>query len=147
MQANKKGIDIFLQISSALTGFSQEELLATGMVETYFNVAVNSNSLLVAESFFSDAAEILKFHGEDEVSLNEEILRQLIPDCFYNGLAKNIITVWYTGRWEANVISPQTFVEGLIWGIADSHPPGAKQPGYGSWSDLPISAQINNRNQ
>ena len=64
-----------------------------------------------------------------------------MPDSLYNGLAKNIITMWYMGNWMNTVISPQSYVQGLIWGVAETHPPGAKQPGYASWSTAPKTVQ------
>ena len=60
-----------------------------------------------------------------------------MPDSLYNGLAKNIITMWYMGNWMNTVINPQSYVQGLIWGVAETHPPGAKQPGYASWASAP----------
>ncbi|HYV94028.1 MAG TPA: hypothetical protein VE978_19785 [Chitinophagales bacterium] len=141
MKSIKNETDIFLKISVYLTGFSEIELLGTGMLETYFNVMLNKNSIATIESFLSEAAGILKQNRDNPGKLNEEILNKLMPDSLYNGLAKNIITMWYMGNWVNDVISPQSYVQGLIWNTAEAHPPGARQPGYGSWNKAPKTIQ------
>ena len=59
-----------------------------------------------------------------------------------NGLAKKIILLWYEGMWveagKSEVISSQSFIEGLMWPAAKTHASGAKQPGFGSWSHPPL---------
>jgi hypothetical protein len=137
MTPTKIQTDIFLEISVYLTGFSKIELLATGMLQTYFNVMSNMNSIPTVEAFLSESADILKKNSGNDQKINAEILARLMPDSLYNGLAKNIITMWYMGNWGNNVINPQTYVQGLIWSTASTHPPGAKQPGYGSWHTAP----------
>jgi hypothetical protein len=138
MNEVKNRKEIFLRISVCLTGFSEMELLGTGMLENYFNVMVNKNSVSVVDSFLSESEKILQ-NNSDLKKLNEEIGNRLMPDSLFNGLAKNIITMWYMGSWMNDIISPQTYVQGLIWNAAQTHPPGAKQPGYGSWSTLPFT--------
>jgi hypothetical protein len=75
----------------------------------------------------------------DPPAIHTAILNDLMPDPFYNGLAKNIITMWYMGNWVNEMVSPTAYTQGLIWNVMDSHPPGAKQPGYGSWHRPPLS--------
>jgi hypothetical protein len=68
----------------------------------------------------------------------------------YQGLAQRITILWYTGVWttmnwlgkksqqdRTAIISAQAYAQGLIWLTAKTHPAGAKQPGYGSWSLMP----------
>src|SRR5215831_13849236 len=133
--------DLFLQISVCLTGFTEIELLGTGMLENYFNVMLNKNNIATVDSFLTESEKILKENNSDAGKLNQEILNRLMPDSMYNGLAKNIITMWYMGNWINDIISPQSYVQGLIWSTAQTHPPGAKQPGYGSWSTAPASTK------
>ena len=130
----------FLNISVSLTGFNEAELLGTGMLATYYNTIVESISASDFDLFLSAAASIL---NASEKRVNKEISLNLMPDSSYNGLAKKIITMWYTGNWGDAVISPESYVQGLIWKAAQTHPPGAKQPGYGSWANPPI--QIPNK--
>jgi hypothetical protein len=137
MESNKKAANTFLDISVFLTGFNKMELLGTGMLETYFNVVMNMNNVALVESFLAESEKILAKNQGNVEKINNEILHKLMPDSLYNGLAKNIITMWYMGNWMNTVINPQSYVQGLIWGVAETHPPGAKQPGYASWSTAP----------
>jgi hypothetical protein len=137
MEPNKKQVNIFLDISVRLTGFNELELLGTGMLQTYFNVMMNKNNMAVVESFLAESEKILEKNKNDEKALNNAILNNLMPDSLYSGLAKNIITMWYMGSWVNEIISPQSYVQGMIWGVAETHPPAAKQPGYASWSMAP----------
>ncbi|MBV8842250.1 MAG: hypothetical protein JO307_05505 [Bryobacterales bacterium] len=70
-------------------------------------------------------------------------------------MAKSIIQMWYLGQWTQTplawreefgtnpsdfnrVISAAAYTEGLVWRAAGTHPQGAKQPGYGTWSAPPV---------
>lgn len=128
----------FLTISTYLTGYNEVELLGTGMLETYFNVFLEKFSPETLDYFFAEVDEILLESAGDEDKINAAIAARLIPDSAYDGIAKNIILVWYTGNWGSDVISTQSYQQGLMWDAAEAHPPGAKQPGYGSWANLPI---------
>jgi hypothetical protein len=98
-------------------------------------------------------ADILRKGAGDEVALNAMIAADLFPLSCYGGLAQYIIFMWYTGQWEPTVtaqdvnleqvrnISPEAYVQGLVWAAADTHPPGAKQPGYASWAAPPVRAR------
>lgn len=138
MRSNRNDTAVFLEISVHLTGYNEMELLGTGMSDSYFNVVMNKNSVAVVESFLAASEDILQRNKGDLKKINEEILSKLMPDAFYDGLAQNIITMWYMGNWMNEMVSPQSYTQGLIWNAADSHPPGAKQPGYGSWHEAPI---------
>ncbi|MFM8005661.1 MAG: hypothetical protein ACKO86_12135, partial [Dolichospermum sp.] len=69
-------------------------------------------------------------------------------------VARNIIKLWYTATWEKLppaweawygagkenshfIPSPQAYPEGLVWRAIGVNPPGAKGPGYGTWSEPP----------
>ena len=138
MMARKSESNTFLNISVCLTGFSEMELLSTGMVDTYFNVMMNQSNIATAEAFLNEAADLLKKYKDDPAKLQDAINGSLMPASMYSGIAQNIIRMWYLGNWGNTVIAPQTYVQGLIWGVAGTHPPGAKQPGYASWNTAPI---------
>ncbi len=132
-------VQTFLQISSHLTGFKEVELLGTGMLNTYFQTIEENNNPSDVQLFLEASAIIIAEAKENKQYLDNAIATRLIPSSCYNNLAQNIITMWYTGTWNNSVISPQTYVQGLIWDVAEAHPPGAKQPGYGSWSIPPLN--------
>jgi hypothetical protein len=137
---------LFLAISVRLTGFEAVELEGTGMTQTYFDTLSNNTAPDVLALFFEDAAAILALQDDD--AINAAIRSRLMPDSSYAATAKVIILMLYTGEWytgigeSANVASTQidgpSYVQGLMWEAAETHPPGAKQPGYGSWAEPPI---------
>jgi hypothetical protein len=141
----------FLDISVYLTGFNKNELLATGMHETYYYTIMKEPDQDNVRAFFKEAQKIMDEFGANETQLNEEIAKRLIPTNNYFELAKRIILVWYTGIWTDKVmingkledvsamISGDSYAEGLIWAAAETHPAGAKQPGYGSWALPPLT--------
>lgn len=142
--------DLFLKISTWLTGFDEVELLGTGMLDTYYQTIITKNTASCIENFFEAARMVLHEGGGDEDKTNALIASLLFPTSCYNNLAQNIINMWYNGDWAPNVnapnaniaqvsnISPQAYVQSLVWPAAQTHPPGAKQPGYGSWAMPPI---------
>ncbi len=140
---SNSNLKVFTEISSLLTGFSETELKATGMVDCYYNTIVSNNNPVDVEFFFKNARDILKDPARTEQSTEQAIATQLIPDSCYSGLAKNLITLWYLGTWNNNVVSADAYIQGLIWTAGHTHPPAAKQPGYGSWAIPPFSVNEN----
>ena len=136
-QNSKPGL--FLRVSALLTGFNETELRATGMSESYYNTILQYTDKESVEYFFKDLEALFNSNSTD---IEAEISKHFMPDSSYNGLAKKIIILWYTGNWGEDVVSSASYIQGLMWNAAHTHPPGAKQPGYGSWANLPLS--INN---
>lgn len=129
---------VFLRISVELTGFDEVELLGTGMLDSYFKVIMNQNSVAVVEAFLKTAQSILDAKYSPE-KRKEAIASQLMPASLFAGLAQNIITMWYMGSWVNEMVSPTAYTQGLVWTAAGTHPPGAKQPGYASWAKPPLT--------
>jgi hypothetical protein len=138
MTAKQSEEDLFLEISVYLTGYNEAELQGTGMIETYYQAVQKNNTPSDVTFFFEEVAAILEESKGDEALIEKAISSRLMPASAYNGMAINIITLWYTGNWGNNVVSGQAYVQGLVWDAAQTHPPGAKQPGYGSWSMPPL---------
>lgn len=136
----------FLTLSEHLTGFDSVELLGTGMLEDYYLCVMENIGNLDPERLWSIAATLdrLKKLG-NEAALAREIRHLLFSDADIQPISKNIIRLWYTGTWRMKpndsfssvVVSPEAYQEGLIWKLAHAHPPGAKQPGFGSWAEQP----------
>ncbi len=137
---------LFLAISARLTGFAAVELQGTGMTQAYFDTLSNNTAPDVLGLFFEEVATILAL--QDDQVIDAAIRSRLMPDSAYDATAKVIILMWYTGEWyigigqSASVNSTQingpSYVQGLMWDVAEAHPPAAKQPGYGSWAEPPI---------
>jgi hypothetical protein len=139
-------VDAFLSLSAHLTGFRQVELVATGMVKHYYEFLVANVENEDLLRIWAIAARLDKLEASNNhVSLKAEILCML-TDQRLGPIAKNITRVWYTGAWRKDpsdassrmFVSAQAYQESLQWKVAHTHPPGAKQPGFGSWSELPL---------
>lgn len=137
-KSNKK---LFLKASVVLTGFSKTELKGTGMLETYYNTILQNSEKEDVDYFFLDIETLLNDPSQTQESIDQTIEANFMPNSCYGALAKSIITLWYTGNWGGNVVSSASYIQGIMWDAIHSHPPGAKQPGYGSWANPPISVK------
>lgn len=144
-------LELFLSFSVTLTGFSEAELWSTGMVNTYYGLIPS----IVGSRMFGDLMTRWRdtyIRGQgDERLLDELVTTQIFEDPKFGPLARNLAALWYLGMWNqlpaewrnvhgawANdmtfVVSPQSYTEALVWKAIHTHPPAAKQPGYGSWA-------------
>ncbi len=144
----------FIHFSSIITGFTKIAITGTGQAETYY-------ALLVKIAGDNTADTLLKqFNNLAGASINLDeletmISNTLIEDPLYGPLTLSLIQLWYSGSWqqlpqhwrdsygihkldESRVISPQAYNEGLVWPAMETHPQGAKQPGFGTWQYPPI---------
>ncbi len=134
----------FVDVSVRLTGFDAFELRATGMVRAYHDTTLEQVGRPAVGRFLEDLAAA----GGDPEGLTDEVSRDI---------ARAITHLWYLGVWPplarsthaalgrekpntAFVVSPEAYVEGLAWRTFHGHPPGAKPPGFGTWSDPPPAA-------
>ncbi len=140
-------LEIFINISAWLTGFDQTRLQATGLTQIYFDQLINGSAPADIAEFFNQAGEILLLAEQNHDAALARTRSRLMPASSYNAMAQKLILMWYTGQWFTNPadfnapapqISPQSYVQSLVWPAAEVHPPGAKQPGYASWAEPPI---------
>jgi hypothetical protein len=143
-----------MAFSAAVTGFTAVDLHGTGQAEEYRTT--------VAEAVGDDAlAELLetwaRISGEaqGESSQLENLLRRdVFSDPKLGPVARNIVKLWYVGIWyelppawidafgalEKNytfMVSPSAYVAGMLWPTVGGNPPGARGPGFGSWTGPP----------
>jgi hypothetical protein len=142
---------LFLSLSATLTGFNAAEIQGTGLLQTYFTLIPS----IVGEQVFGDFLTRWRdtwIRGKgDEALLDELVTSQIFEDDTFGPLARNLAALWYLGQWNqlpaewrnvhgawANdvtfIVSPQSYTEALVWKAIHTHPPAAKQPGYGSWA-------------
>jgi hypothetical protein len=128
-------VSAFYELSVPLTGFSQVELRGTGVGEQYAYFIANTAGV----ALFNDLLAAFRAIPPDRVDWG--IRTQILGDPIFGPLARNILTLWYTGQWNAmtpqqttQVLSPQSYQEALVWDAGGIHPTGAKQTGYGSWA-------------
>jgi len=132
----------FLKISAFLTGFTETELTGTGMLATYYNFILSTSPPQAVNDFFTDMEAFLKAKPADP----EKVMKaNFMPLNRYNGLTQYIINMWYTGNWGLGyngiVISAASYIQGLMWETGHTHPAGAKQPGFASWAEKPLSVK------
>ena len=148
---------VFLRISSVLTGFSILELESTGMADLYYETVIRKlreqgKSRKSKQKIVLELYDYFLIVFSNEVTEDFEIALDQIPESiikliFAHPISKKIIKLWYTGSWypEENniyvheVISAESYQEGLVWKVAQAHPPGAKHPGFASWSFKPFN--------
>lgn len=145
----------FLQLSTVLTDFSEFQLLGTGQAELYYSTAVG----IAGKSVISELLQVFRQVESDAKSDPEKLetgLRSaILSDEKLGPVARNLIKLWYIGTWyqlpgswherfglagddKTFIPSPSSYVEGLLWTAIGAHPPGAKAPGYGTWTGPPV---------
>ncbi|MFE0459132.1 hypothetical protein ACFW1A_07690 [Kitasatospora sp. NPDC058965] len=105
----------FIARSAELTGFSADELLATGVVDEYLAVVVRELGI-------------------------DRYCRLLLDDPD-PAAARAVTRLWYTGSWDSGgdtyVVSPRAYAAGLVWRAIGVPAPGTAGAGYGSWATAP----------
>jgi hypothetical protein len=137
-------LEAFYALSSELTGFSIFELKATGVGDSYFGRMSSDVGAETLATLFRVWAEIVREgpHGNHEREVEERIFGadDLRP------AAQRLIMLWYVGSWyyvrpfTTQVLSSQSYIEGLMWKAIRSHPMAAKPQGYGAWALDPPAA-------
>ncbi len=149
--------EYFFDFSAALTGFSRFHLQGTGQASLYFETVRN----IIGEDLFGELLQT--FHRIDSEAKNsndksDKLTDGLRTEIFgserFGPIARNIIKLWYVATWyqlpqawrdtfgtkekdKTFIPSPQAYPEGLLWPAIGVNPPGAKAPGYGTWSEPP----------
>ncbi|HEY2322985.1 MAG TPA: hypothetical protein VGJ82_08980 [Thermoanaerobaculia bacterium] len=152
----EEGLRRFIAVCVALTGFDSVELTGTGIAELYRATLEKWVGPVIA-------AELLAFGTEPPP--DETVVRNgIMSDAKLGPVARNLIALWYTGLWtplpsewylayqteipnppditnaETYIPSPESYIQGLVWTAAHTHPMGAKQPGFGTWAQEPDPA-------
>lgn len=130
-------VEDFVELSIYLTGFNRFELFSTGMVLTYYNWVRKHHEtefLSLLEGFTATS------HGD-----TTQLQAVIKPDGkTLSLLVRSIIKLWYMGQWydpcdltKTEILSPESYQQGLVWNAINAHPQGAKQQGYGAWAVPP----------
>ena len=142
-------LDAFLDLSEAITGFSKVRLHGTGQVDDYYATVVDVAGADVLDALLDAWARV-----QGEADLDDGLRRVIFGDPHLGPIARNVIKLWYVGMWyelpkewsdaygarERDVtftVSPTAYTEALLWPAMGTNPPGAKAPGYGSWTGPP----------
>ncbi len=148
MTSTASRLDRFLAFSAEVTAFGVVELQGTGQPEAYLKTVDDVVGTALVD-------ELLALHAESPHTARDAHLRRTIfGDGKLGPIARNIVKLWYSGVWYelptawtetygpapkdvTFVVSPSSYVEGLLWTAIGAHPAGAKAPGYGSWAAPP----------
>ncbi|MCY7296928.1 hypothetical protein [Alteromonas sp. a30] len=147
----------FYQLSAILTGYDEARLQGSGVGETYYEVLttlIPSHILTQLQDTFCTIEALPK------KALDSELRKQILANAMLGPVARNILKMWYTSIWYPMptawskiyavpnqseqkyqdvefIISDDAYIQGLAWEAVHSHPMGAKQPGYATWSFTP----------
>jgi hypothetical protein len=159
MTNEKDGLAHFLALSGVLTGYEQVDLQGTGLAATYYETFTGIVRPEICEELWKLSSKIVEGHRHDEGAMNSAIRHEILASLEFGPLATNIIQMWYLGSWiqlpqawtnqfgaspadVTKVISAEAYKQSLIYDVMEAHPPGAKQPGFGSWSQPPASVRV-----
>ena len=145
----------FLKLSSVITDFSEFQLRGTGQAELYYTTTTE----IVGEGVMGELLEAFQTVDKEAESNPKHVDNKMrifiFSDEKLGPIARNLMKLWYIGKWyelpgswherfgvggkdRTFVPSPQSYVEGLLWTAIGAHPPGAKAPGYGTWTEPPL---------
>jgi hypothetical protein len=142
-----------------LTGYDQADLQGTGLVVTYYQTLTGIVRPQICEDLWKVSSGALERDRHDERALNAAIRHEIMASPLFGPLAASIIQMWYLGSWvqlppawrkefgdsregDSRVISTEAYKQSLIYDVMCAHPPGAKQPGFGSWSQPPANVKV-----
>ncbi|WP_293355632.1 MULTISPECIES: hypothetical protein [unclassified Microcoleus] len=149
-------IESFLEFSVVLTGFPRFYLQGTGQASLYFDTIRD----IIGEEMFGEVLQafydlnIQAKSSKDESILTNGLRSDILGSQKLGPIVRNIIKLWYMSTWyqlpqewrdafgfkindRTFIPSPQAYPEGLLWPTIGVNPPGAKGPGYGTWSEPP----------
>ncbi|WP_337264705.1 MULTISPECIES: hypothetical protein [unclassified Serratia (in: enterobacteria)] len=142
--ASDAALQQFVEISSVLTGFDRFELLGTGQAAFYFDwvqTHATENLLLLLSTCSKMPAE-----NEQRQAF---ITTHLLASEKMSLLVRSIIKLWYLGQWfpsddpnDTVIPSANSYQQGLVWNAIHAHPQGAKQQGFGAWSEPPVATTV-----
>ena len=145
-------LQVFLNLSAELCGFSEFTLRGTGYAEEYYTTVVN----MVGPECLDGLLTIYsRLPTGDPKTRDRELRAWILSDEKLGPIARNIIKLWYTSIWfelpaawhekfqtqrEDRRFIPFTYAyrESLLAPAVGAHVQGAKAPGYGSWVQPPI---------
>lgn len=131
--------DVFMAISESLTGFSVNELQSTGLAEIYYKYILGQIEAVTFTEFLNVSKTALE-NSYTQDQLNNAISAEILSNPATQEIAQSVITLWYLGTWEGAYVNDLSYKEGLVWNVMHAHPPGAKQPGFKSWSVKPVNS-------
>jgi hypothetical protein len=146
-------VDAFVAFSEAVTGFPAVRLHGTGQAEEYRATVADVAGADVLDALL-DGWTRVREEADRGGDLDDLLNREVFGDPRLGPIARNVIKLWYVGIWyelpkewsdaygvrerdTMFTVSPIAYTEGLVWPAMGANPPGAKAPGYASWTGPP----------
>ena len=143
--------EAFLGLSVELTAFSRFDLLGTGLAERYLTTLDKVVGGEITDTLLAAFVALPPAEGEARI---QAVRTTILGNELLGDVARALIKLWYSGTWfelscgwterfgprpadTTFVVSPDAYVEGLLWKAIGAHPAGAKAPGFGSWAFPP----------
>jgi hypothetical protein len=147
-------LDRFLAFSVEATAFTRYELYGTGQAEAYLGTADAVVGSRMVDDLLDRFDAVVATAAAGEVELTDLLRRDILSDPRLGPVARNLAKMWFVGTWyelprvwtdaypiqtrnATFVVSAGAYTEGLLWPAIGANPPGAKPPGFGSWSQPP----------
>lgn len=144
-------LEAFLGLSAELTAFSRFDLLGTGLAERYLETL---DKVVGSGTTDTLLAAFTALPPPEDGTRAQALRATILGSEFLGDIARSLIKLWYSGSWfelpaawsqrfepmpadATFVVSPDAYMEGLLWKAIGAHPAGAKAPGYGSWAYPP----------
>jgi hypothetical protein len=154
--------EVFLALSVELTAFSRFDLLGTGLAERYLATLDKVVGGEITDTLLAAYAALPPAEGEARM---QAVRTTILGNELLGDVARALIKLWYSGTWfelprgwterfgprpadTTFVVSPDAYVEGLLWKAIGAHPAGAKAPGFGSWAlppKIPALPELNSK--
>ena len=148
----------FLSFCCEITGYSAVDLEGTGLVDRYRQLTQDALGSRLTEELSSIISQMIA-HPAGSQARDDVVGQQLLASSLFWPVAQTLIRLWYLGTWNqlpdswyaaaglptpgprdagtTHVPSALSYIEQLSYRTASAHTPGAKPPGYGSWSKVP----------
>ncbi|MBN7136668.1 hypothetical protein A7A76_18105 [Lysobacter enzymogenes] len=161
-------MDYFVSMSVGLTGFSRDAIapqLDTINIKAEYLQAFDVNLPNgMAEQILIQYKKLFEAGGSKPGS-EERIVGQMLggtgTDAAQILAMRQLIFLWYAGAWPtvqadpgsltggqtfSSVLSADSYTQGLVWRVMQSHPMGRTTYNYGYWADVPapLSAYLEN---
>lgn len=154
---SEDSLERFVALSACLTGYERVVLQGTGLASTFWSTVQSVVGQPISAQLLATWTSIHeRFHNEPE-ALDAAVRAEILASPKLGPVARNIIQLWYLGSWiqlpqgwrtqfgpspldTTRVVSAAAYQQSLVYDVMRAHPPGAKQPGYGSWALPPEPA-------
>jgi hypothetical protein len=148
-------LDQFVNLSAALTGYPAATLMPafdTQRVAEALFAELNLPSNNIPADKLNELTQVWNsISATLPPGLEAAVLEKIIKNPDITRLAQNIIYLWFFGIWYDltknpnsfdspnidHVVSPTTYINGLVWGELGAHPMGYSVGEFGYWANVP----------